>query len=185
MLSYLAVLGVISSQASETRLNGESSSQLEPGIYKPSVKSERSGKVTYNPVKKTVADILANPVYHEIVEIEGVIEIHLEGNEYLFNDGTGRIVIEAGPPRFHRVVLPVGETITVIGQVDFDDGKPDLDIFKVILPDGREINVRGPGRLPGLITSLAGWPQLGCACLNHRMDLSGWLSPIFYLGLCF
>ncbi len=99
---------------------------------------------TPNPVNTTIAQVLANPVYDQVVTVSGTITHHIEENEYILSDGTNQLIIEGGPPWYHRLKLPVGQEATVTGEVDFErwSGRVEIDIFSIILEDGKKIAIR-------------------------------------------
>jgi len=69
------------------------------------------------------------------------------GNEFILDDGTGQIIVDAGPRWFQRIELVSGERITVIGEFDDkDDGE--FDAFTITRSNGQVIQVRQPGGPP-------------------------------------
>ncbi|ERT06091.1 hypothetical protein M595_4004 [Lyngbya aestuarii BL J] len=43
------------------------------------------------------------------------------GNNFVVNDGTGQILVDAGPSWWHSIDVSVGERVTVVGEYDDDD----------------------------------------------------------------
>ncbi len=67
------------------------------------------------------------------------------GNEFILSDGTGEIIVDAGPRWWHEVNLLPGEAVTVVGE--YDDG--DFDAYSITRSNGQVIQIRnGPGRPP-------------------------------------
>ncbi|MEG3954639.1 DNA-binding protein [Microcoleus sp. herbarium2] len=61
-------------------------------------------------------------------------------NEWILNDGSGQVRVDAGPRRWRNINLSEGETITVVGEMD--DGE--FDAFSITLSNGSIINIRSP-----------------------------------------
>ncbi|MEG3850040.1 DNA-binding protein [Microcoleus sp. herbarium19] len=61
-------------------------------------------------------------------------------NEWILNDGSGQVRVDAGPRRWRNINLSEGETITVIGEMD--DGE--FDAFAITRSNGSIINIRSP-----------------------------------------
>jgi len=85
------------------------------------------------------------------------------GNEFILDDGTGQIIVDAGPRWFQRIDLVSGERVTVTGEFDDeddgefddeDDGEFDdeddgeFDAFTITRSNGQVIQVRQPGGPP-------------------------------------
>lgn len=78
------------------------------------------------------------------VTIAGQI-LSVVGNEFILDDGTGQIIVDAGPRWFHRINLRQGERVTVVGE--YDDY--DFDAFRITRSNGEVINIRdGEGPPP-------------------------------------
>lgn len=60
------------------------------------------------------------------------------GNEFILDDGTGRVIVDAGPRWYHQLNFKSGDRVTVIGE--YDDGE--FDAFSITYADGRVIQVR-------------------------------------------
>lgn len=61
-------------------------------------------------------------------------------NEWILDDGSGTIVVDAGPRSWRNINVSKGETITVVGEMD--DGE--FEAFSVTLANGSVINIRSP-----------------------------------------
>lgn len=99
----------------------------------------------------TIGDIQANPslYYDRIVTINGVVNSYVDANEFLLDDGTGRILVDPGPPWYVTINAPTGASVTVTGQIDrMRDGQPDLDACRIVAPGAtteiRDCSFRGP-----------------------------------------
>lgn len=74
----------------------------------------------FKPTNITVETIddIKNKKDDEIIVLQGVIERALGDEKYLFNDGTGTIIIEIDDDDFNGVVISAGESIQITGDVD-------------------------------------------------------------------
>ncbi|BAU42800.1 hypothetical protein O77CONTIG1_02622 [Leptolyngbya sp. O-77] len=78
------------------------------------------------------------------ITITGTVR-SIVGNEFLLSDGTGEIIVDAGPRWYHQINLSQGERVTVVGE--YDDY--DFDAFRITRQNGEVIVIRnGPGRPP-------------------------------------
>lgn len=106
------------------------------------------------PFPTTVADIHASPTPGQWVELKGRIVERLKDNEFRFDDGTGRLVLDAGPPWWHKVFLAAGTEVTVIGRVSVGPPHaaralaPEIDLHQVQTAAGEVIRVRDGGPAP-------------------------------------
>lgn len=66
------------------------------------------------------------------------------GNEFILDDGTGQIIVDAGPLWYHQLDLSQGEQVTVVGV--YDDY--DFDAFMIMRSNGEEIRIREEGGPP-------------------------------------
>ncbi len=85
----------------------------------------------------TVREIQANPnaYYDQIVTLNGTLDLYVDANEFLLNDGTGQIVVDAGPPWYQTIAIPASTSLSVTGQIDFmRNGGVDLDACQIITP---------------------------------------------------
>ncbi len=60
------------------------------------------------------------------------------GNEFILDDGTGQLIVDAGPRWYHQLSLQVGEQVTVVGE--YDDY--DFDAFQIRRSNGDVIQIR-------------------------------------------
>lgn len=72
------------------------------------------------------------------MNIEGEVS-DVFGNRFVLDDGTGRVLVEAGPERGQEYDIRAGERLTVYGQPDGDG----FDAVRIVREDGSEIEVRG------------------------------------------
>ncbi len=122
------------------------------GILVSMVNTPYTGAQPNNP---TIGQIQANPnIYIDrIVTLRGTVAIVLDLNEFLLDDGTGQIVVDAGPPWYAQINVPRGATVTVTGEIDHM-GPPgnrrgiDLDACRIEGPEGtieiRDCSFTGP-----------------------------------------
>ncbi len=61
-------------------------------------------------------------------------------NEWIIDDGSGRITVDAGPRSWRDINVSKGETIRVVGEMD--DGE--FDAFSITRSNGSVINIRSP-----------------------------------------
>jgi uncharacterized protein YdeI (BOF family) len=67
------------------------------------------------------------------------------GNEFILDDGTGQVIVDAGPRWYHQIEIQAGEQLTVWGE--YDDY--DFDAYRITRENGEVIHIRnGPGRPP-------------------------------------
>jgi uncharacterized protein YdeI (BOF family) len=68
------------------------------------------------------------------------------GNEFILDDGTGQLIVDAGPRWYRQLNLLSGERVTVVGEYDYDDD--DFDAYTITRDNGEVINIRQPGVPP-------------------------------------
>lgn len=67
------------------------------------------------------------------------------GNEFILSDGTGEVIVDAGPRWYRAINISQGEQLTVTGEYDDDD----FDAFQITRANGEVITIRhGAGRPP-------------------------------------
>lgn len=71
------------------------------------------------------------------ISIQGKIR-SIVGNDFILSDGTGEIIVDAGPRWYHQLNLRQGETITVIGELD----DYDFDAYQITRSNGETIRIR-------------------------------------------
>ncbi|KPQ40411.1 MAG: DNA-binding protein [Phormidium sp.] len=78
------------------------------------------------------------------ISISGTIR-SVVGNDFILDDGTGQVIVDAGPQRWHQLNLQEGEQVTVIGEYsDYE-----FDAFQITRSNGDVLTIRqGPGRPP-------------------------------------
>lgn len=86
-----------------------------------------------------IRDLQRNPG----VRVSGVIR-SVVGNEFILDDGTGQIIVDAGPQWYHQLNLREGEQVTVVGE--YDDY--DFDAFSITKSTGEVVNIREAGGPP-------------------------------------
>lgn len=60
------------------------------------------------------------------------------GNEFVLDDGTGQIIVDAGPRWYHTISVSVSERLTVVGSYDDDD----FDAYTITRGNGEVIQIR-------------------------------------------
>jgi uncharacterized protein YdeI (BOF family) len=68
-----------------------------------------------------------------IGEIQSVV-----GNDFVLNDGTGEVIVDAGPRWWHQLDLTTGESVTVVGEMD----EGEFDAFSITRENGEVIDIR-------------------------------------------
>ncbi len=86
-----------------------------------------------------IRDLQRNPGTSISGEIRSVV-----GNEFILDDGTGQIIVDAGPRWYHQLSLEPGEQVTVVGE--YDDY--DFDAFRITRSNGEVIQIREEGGPP-------------------------------------
>ncbi len=87
--------------------------------------------------------------YDQKVTIRGRVIRHEEDNEFKVADGTGAILVDAGPGWYRRIRPPLGSVVEVEGEVDFaKSGEREIDAFRLLCEVLGDVRVRGEGRPP-------------------------------------
>ncbi len=86
-----------------------------------------------------IRDLQRDPGVSVSGEIRSVV-----GNEFILEDGTGQIIVDAGPRWHHQLNLRQGEKVTVVGE--YDDY--DFDAFSITRSNGEVIRIRDAGGPP-------------------------------------
>jgi hypothetical protein len=76
------------------------------------------------------------------------------GNNFTLNDGSGQIIVDAGPRWWQQIDLSSGEQVTVTGEVGRSG---EFDAFSITRDDGSVIDIRSPQGPP----PWAGGPDRG------------------------
>lgn len=66
------------------------------------------------------------------------------GNQFILEDSTGQIIVDAGPRWWQPVNLSPGERVTVTGKM----GRDELDAFSITRSNGSVIDIRPPQGKP-------------------------------------
>ena len=61
------------------------------------------------------------------------------GNDFVLDDGTGQIIVDAGPRWWQAINVSEGERLTVTGEIGRGG---ELDAFTITRSDGTVINIR-------------------------------------------
>jgi uncharacterized protein YdeI (BOF family) len=75
----------------------------------------------------------------EGMTISGEIE-NVVGNNFVLNDGTGEVVVDAGPVWWQQLDLTTGESVSVVGEMD----NGEFDAFSITRENGEVIDIREP-----------------------------------------
>jgi uncharacterized protein YdeI (BOF family) len=63
------------------------------------------------------------------------------GNDFVLDDGSGQIIVDAGPRWWREINLTPGEQVTVTGEVGRSG---EFDAFAITKADGSVIEIRSP-----------------------------------------
>lgn len=78
------------------------------------------------------------------ITVAGVVR-SVVGNEFILDDGTGQLIVDAGPRWYQQIDLSEGEQVTVVGE--YDDY--DFDAYRITRANGDVIVIReGSGPPP-------------------------------------
>jgi uncharacterized protein YdeI (BOF family) len=77
------------------------------------------------------------PREDRIISISGVVR-RVVGNEFIIDDGTGQVTVDAGPRRDSQINLSEGERVTIVGE--YDDY--DFDAYRITRANGQVIQIR-------------------------------------------
>jgi uncharacterized protein YdeI (BOF family) len=80
-----------------------------------------------------IRDLQRNPGTSISGEIRSVV-----GNEFILDDGTGQIIVDAGPRWYRQLQFIAGERVTVVGEYDDDD----FDAYRITRNTGEVIKIR-------------------------------------------
>lgn len=67
--------------------------------------------------------------------------ISVVGNDFVLDDGTGEIIVDAGPRWWQEIDLSPGEEVTVTGELGKGD---ELDAYSITRGDGSILEIRSP-----------------------------------------
>jgi uncharacterized protein YdeI (BOF family) len=59
-------------------------------------------------------------------------------NEWILDDGSGRLIVDAGPRWWRQINVSLGDNLTVVGEMD----NGEFDAFSVTKSNGTVINIR-------------------------------------------
>ncbi len=62
------------------------------------------------------------------------------GNEFILDDGTGQVIVDAGPRWYHQLNLRQGERVMVVGEYEGYD----FDAFTITRENGEILQIRNP-----------------------------------------
>ncbi|WAL62323.1 NirD/YgiW/YdeI family stress tolerance protein [Thermocoleostomius sinensis] len=65
--------------------------------------------------------------------------VSVVGNDFILDDGTGQIIVDAGPRWWQEIEISEGEELTVTGEVGRSG---ELDAFSIVRSDGSVMNIR-------------------------------------------
>lgn len=88
-----------------------------------------------------IRDLQRQPGTSIAGEIRSVV-----GNQFILADGTGQIIVDAGPRWYQQLDLSAGERVTVNGE--YDDNAEEFEAYSITRNNGVVIQIRPPGGLP-------------------------------------
>jgi uncharacterized protein YdeI (BOF family) len=80
---------------------------------------------------------------YQKITVSGEVK-SIVGNQFILEDSTGQIIVDAGPRWWHSIALNQGESITVTGEMDGDE----LDAFSITRSNGAVLEIRPPQGKP-------------------------------------
>ncbi len=66
--------------------------------------------------------------------------VSVVGNDFTLNDGTGQIIVDAGPRWWRQIDIKPGEEVTVTGEISKKSGE--FDAFAINRANGSRIEIR-------------------------------------------
>lgn len=87
----------------------------------------------------SIRDLQRNPGLSIAGEIRSIV-----GNEFILDDGTGQMIVDAGPRWYHQIDLSAGERVTVTGEYDHEE----FDAYTITRQNGEVIQIRQAGGPP-------------------------------------
>jgi len=109
-------------------------------------------KVFFSLATITALGVLINPVLVQAqnrigdlrssnkgTTISGTV-VSVVGNDFILDDGTGQVIVDAGPRWWRQVNLTKNERVTVVGEMD----EGEFDAFSIKRADGTTIEIRSP-----------------------------------------
>jgi hypothetical protein len=87
----------------------------------------------------SIRDLQRNLGIYLVGEVRSV-----SGNKFILDDGTGQIMVDAGPSWYQPIDIAVGEKVKVVGK--YDDFE--FDAYSIIRRDGEVIQIRPAGGPP-------------------------------------
>lgn len=66
--------------------------------------------------------------------------VSVVGNDFTLNDGTGQIIVDAGPTWWRQIDIKPGEEVTVTGEISKKSGK--FDAFAIDRANSSRIEIR-------------------------------------------
>lgn len=87
----------------------------------------------------SIRDLQESPGILISGEIRSVV-----GNEFILDDGTGQMIVDAGPRWYHQLNFTSGERVTVVGEYDDED----FDAYIITRDSGEVIQIREAGGPP-------------------------------------
>jgi uncharacterized protein YdeI (BOF family) len=66
--------------------------------------------------------------------------VSIVGNNFTLDDGSGQIIVDAGPRWYREINLNQGEQVTVVGELS--DRSDEFDAFSIQRADGSVIEIR-------------------------------------------
>lgn len=73
----------------------------------------------------------------EGVTISGKVK-SVVGNDFTLDDGTGEVIVDAGPRWWQEINVSPGESVTVVGEMD----EGEFDAFSITRDNGQTIQIR-------------------------------------------
>lgn len=79
------------------------------------------------------------------ITISGEV-VSVVGNDFTLSDGSGEIIVDAGPRWWREINIKPGEKVTVVGEVSGKSGE--FDAYSITRANGTTIDIRPAGGPP-------------------------------------
>jgi DNA/RNA endonuclease YhcR with UshA esterase domain len=90
------------------------------------------------------------------ITISGEV-VSVVGNDFTLSDGSGEIIVDAGPRWWREINVKPGERVTVVGEVSEKSGE--FDAYSITRSNGSRIDVRPAGGPPPWAGGSRAWKE--------------------------
>jgi uncharacterized protein YdeI (BOF family) len=93
--------------------------------------------VIVNPALVKAQTSISDLQKRSAITIAGKVQ-SVVGNDFILDDGTGEVIVDAGPRWWRKIDLSPGESVTVIGEMD----REEFEAFSITRANGQTIEIR-------------------------------------------